>query len=59
MSGELHWGDKSQVWSYKSQAIQIAKELCYDEKYISQIKEANTTAKISQILATARKAKFG
>lgn len=41
----------------KDYAIKIAKELCYDEKYIRQIKNASTCHEIDNILKTARNAK--
>ena len=44
---------------YKPEAIQVAKDFHYDPKYIKQLEEAKTCIEISQILATARKAKFG
>ena len=45
--------------SYRSQAIEAAKELCYPPDVITKINGAENTVQISQIMATARKRKFG
>lgn len=42
-------------YTYKGQAIQAAKDLCYGEKVITQLKNAKTEAEISRIMCTARK----
>ena len=41
--------------AYRRGALKAAKELCYGEKVINQIKNAKTSGEIRVIMATARK----
>ena len=45
--------------NYRHQAIEAAKELCYDPSVILKLQSAKTSVQISQIMATAREEKFG
>ena len=41
--------------AYRRGALKAAKELCYGEKVINQIKNAKTSGEIRMIVTTARK----
>jgi hypothetical protein len=51
--------NKYAISSQRSEAIQTAKELGYANRYILQLETAKTAIQISQILASARRAKWG
>lgn len=53
------YNKKQNLSWYRAEAIVVAKDFRYDPKYITQIENAKNSIEISQILATARKAKFG
>lgn len=42
-------------YTYKRNAIQAAKDLCYGEKVIAQLKNAKTESEISTIMCKARR----
>lgn len=44
--------------TYKEDAIQVAKELMYDDKVIARLENAKTEADICRIMATARSEKI-
>lgn len=44
---------------YRSESLKAAKELYYPQSVITEIKNAKTSVEISQIMAYARKKKFG
>ena len=44
--------------TYKEDAIQVAKELMYDDKVIARLENAKTEADICRIMATARNEKI-
>lgn len=43
--------------SYKSDALEVARDLCYDQEIIKKIKNAKSDEEISRILHDARNGK--